>query len=105
MHATPLSEGGAVSTATLQLVPFHCSMSERLPPMSVVPAAKQEVAAMHETPARPLELAPDGLGLLAMVHLVPFHRSTSAEVLPVEDAPTAKQFVAPVHDTPWRELP
>ena len=49
---------------------------------------------MHEMPARPLELALDGLGLVTMVQRVPFHRSTSVEVLPVEDAPTAKQFVA-----------
>jgi hypothetical protein len=73
--------------------------------MSVFPTAKQDVAAMQEMPARPLELAPDGFGLVTMFQLVPFHRSTSVEVLPVEDAPTAKQFDAPVHDTPWRKLP
>jgi hypothetical protein len=56
----------------------------------------------HDTPSRPLLVAPAGLGVRWIDQLVPFHRSASVSSLPVRlvKNPTAVHDVAEAHDTP-----
>src|SRR5215467_641668 len=90
---------------TLQLVPFHCSISVWgefvMPPEE--PTAQMSVA---ETTATPFNTFEEGstLGLLTTLQLVPFHCSTSVTqlvVLQEEEEPTAQMSLAETTATPF----
>jgi hypothetical protein len=86
----------------LQLVPSHRSVTVpadggEWPPVSKPPTAKQAEGDVHDTPCRPLLVAPAGLGVGAMRQAVP--SQSSASVPPV-DSPTAMQVDDDVHETP-----
>jgi hypothetical protein len=56
-------------------------------------------------PAREVDLAPEGPGVVSMDQLVPFQRSASAAVtFGLKEVPTAMQFVADVQETAARKL-
>src|SRR6266571_8656933 len=88
----------------VHLWPFQLSASGRTtwPPVKDSPTATQRPALAHETPAKLLETAPAGSGVLSRRHRVPFQ--TSATVPPAVNLdpqkPTATQRDAARHDTP-----
>jgi hypothetical protein len=96
---------GALGLATtLQLVPFHCSMSVSTPvAVESYPTATQWVLLVHETAESVLFGA--GFGLETLDQADPFHDSTNVLVrLVVPKDPTATQLVFDTHDTPLSEF-
>jgi hypothetical protein len=70
------------------------------------PAAKQLVAVRHDTPLKPVDSAPAGLGMATVDHFVPFHFSTNALKSGEEPiVPTATQLDALTHDTSFSASP
>ena len=68
---------------TTQAVPFHASASAVVPELPAwEPTASQEAAAVHDTAARPEELAPAGIGAACSFQAVPFQLSASGAVTP-----------------------
>ena len=91
----------------LQLVPSQRSVTVpavggEWPTVSKPPTAKQAEGDVHDTPFRPLLVAPAGLGVGAMRQAVP--SQSSASVPPV-DSPTATQDEDDLHDTPRSCVP
>jgi hypothetical protein len=110
-HDTPLrplpdAPAGLGLASIDHVVPFHSSTNVLGGAAAVnVPTAKHRVVVGHDTPARPLLVAPTGLGLATIDQVVPFHCSTKVFVAePVVNVPTAMQLVGLGHATPPREL-
>lgn len=113
VHEMAARPEGYVSTfgeGTMDHVaPFHDSMrvSVTPPPRSKFPAlptAMQEVAPVHETPAKPTSGPSGGFGLGEEDQAEPFHRSINDDCGEDPCDPTAKQDEASVHEMPLRTL-
>src|SRR5437588_563955 len=90
---------------TLQLVPFHCSISVSKfsrEVLKVNPTAQMSVAVTTATPFRVLLDVPP-LGLETTFHFVPFQRSISVWVS-LPEYPTAQMSVAETTATPFKAL-
>lgn len=106
LHETELSMaevglGSRVATID-QPDPFQRSASGSIAELvKYWPTAMHEFIAVHDTPLRPLESAPEGLGVLSTDQFVPFQRSASG---PSFELPTAMHAVLDWHQTPFSEL-
>src|SRR6266581_5702685 len=87
---------------TLQLLPFHCSISVPLP---LSPTAHTSLVETAATPKRSLN-APSGLGLGTMLHAVPSQCKVSVWSLPrvLSLVPTAQTSLAETLATAWSSL-
>jgi hypothetical protein len=87
------------------LWPFQRSAIEptRFPELSnAAPTAVHTEAEVHETPPRPADAAPGGLGTCWMLHLMPFQRSAST---PDAVLPVAVHAEEEVHETAAKPYP
>src|SRR6266566_3191229 len=88
---------------TLQLLPFHCSISVPLP---LSPTAHTSLVETAATPKRSLN-APSGLGLATMLHCLPFQCSMRVCETPLalEAFPTAHTSLVETAATAWSPVP